>query len=111
MTLMKYRKWVKKKMAVSSLEFTVYCTMSDVHVHLIQWALGRGNELELPRAGITLMTLRAALCAVTFDLCSSSSPKDDKTHTHAHGHLLAHLHTLAHILSTQALIDLAHTPP
>lgn len=75
-----------KKMAVS-IEFTVYCTMSDVHVHLIQWVLGRGNEHELPRAGITLMTLRAALCAVTFDLCSSSSPKDDKRGTRMHRHI------------------------
>ena len=67
---------MKKKMAVSNLEFTVNCTMSDVQVHLIQGVQGRGNEHELPRAGITLMTLRAALCTVTSDLCSSSSPED-----------------------------------
>lgn len=73
--------------------------MSDVHVNLIQWVLGRGNEHELPRAGITLMTLRAALCAVTFDLCSSSSPKDDKRERHTHIHA-----------QTQALIDLSHRP-
>lgn len=56
----------------------MYCTLSDVHVQLIQWVVGSGNEHELPGAGITLMILRAALCAVTFDLCSSFSPKDDK---------------------------------
>lgn len=75
------RREKKEELAVSGLKFTGCCTMSDVHVHLIQWVLGRGNEHELPRARITLMTLRAALCAVTFDLCSSSSPKDDQTHT------------------------------
>jgi len=99
-----------KKMSVTSLAFTVYCPMSDVHVHLIfLWVLWRGNELQLPRARITLMTLKAALCAATSDLCSSSSPKDEKRHTHTHisqtyCHTFTHTHTY---YPTRGLIDLA----
>lgn len=72
--------------------------MSDVCVHLIHWVLGRGNEHEFPRAGITLMTLRAALCAVTFDLCSSSlTKKHNKRNTHACTHTDSCIYTYKHI--------------
>lgn len=67
--------------------------MSDVCVHLIHWVLGRGNEHEFPRAGITLMTLRAALCAVTFDLCSSSLTKNTTREIHMHAHTRIHAST------------------
>lgn len=66
--------------------------MLDVHVHLLQWVLGRGNELELPRAGITLMTLSAALCALTSDLFYKSI-QETHTHTHMHGHTQTHTDT------------------
>lgn len=72
--------------------------MSDVCIHLIHWVLGRGNEHEFPRAGITLMTLRAALCAVTFDLCSSSLTKNTtRRNTHACTHTDSCIYTYKHI--------------
>lgn len=40
------------------------CVVSDVCVRLIQRVVGRGNEHGLPRAGITLVTLREALCTM-----------------------------------------------
>lgn len=79
--------------AGSCAEFTGYYAMSDVCVHLIHWVLGRGNEHEFPRAGITLMTLRAALCAVTFDLCSSSLTKNTTREIHMHAHTRIHAST------------------
>lgn len=79
-------------------------------MHILFCVLGRGNEHEPPGAGITLMTLRAALSSVTFDLCLVSSPKVSTRHTQKHmdRHTLTHLKVRAHILSTQTLMNLEH---